>query len=653
VKISTDRSLVARCRAGKESAWDQLLESHYDGIGRFVFLAAPGVTESEVPEICRRTFIRAVGEINEVMDAPSCRVWLLRVASEEVRRIGRERLESFGQGPCDQCSSVAASELSDGRGVDGNALMRQLRGQFDRFGGPCIELAELWFFSELPEAEVAAAFDVSPDLLLRRLRMCLQRMQTLEPLRKSDVQESLDMPYPPDFARRDVGHPLGTRLAVYAKERGALITHRFPIPQAIREDVLAAVRSAFRKPCAVLPRSVMSLLVPHWRLTATVAGGALVVVIALLHGQGGGAPAGTRRTGVSNCYWSIKSELPRVLLPNSEPDLTCPTGSDGELQWSIAPAQQAKQEAAPPNATDQIQSEDPAGSLVMGSDQPEPIMDAVPATEDVTDSARAEVVESGVAESSPRVSDVAETREDLTAASEPRTVQPEPILALASSAPPADSSAPDVGTQPPPPSVLIAMVDRPTSPTRASARTDIGIEAGLTSTSEVTTRQRQFIRANMASQFRRNFNSPPMPAVLESFDLDLTQSGLTITDADGSEYRGTVDWAAAQHKDDATRQARSLAFEVKGVHRTTGEFVVFTGWLVPQRAGSILLSPMTSSPSDPAATSRMPLLAEGVLAIEGNVQYGARTRFPVHAGAARHVTPEEVAGPATHRVPST
>jgi len=289
----------------------------------------------------------------------------------------------------------------------------------------------------------------------------------------------------------------------------------------------------------------------------------------------------------------------------------------------------------------------------MGSDQPEPIMDAVPATEDVTDSARAEVVESGVAESSPRVSDVAETREDLTAASEPRTVQPEPILALASSAPPADSSAPDVGTQPPPPSVLIAMVDRPTSPTRASARTDIGIEAGLTSTSEVTTRQRQFIRANMASQFRRNFNSPPMPAVLESFDLDLTQSGLTITDADGSEYRGTVDWAAAQHKDDATRQARSLAFEVKGVHRTTGEFVVFTGWLVPQRAGSILLSPMTSSPSDPAATSRMPLLAEGVLAIEGNVQYGARTRFPVHAGAARHVTPEEVAGPATHRVPST
>ncbi len=562
-----------------------------------MFLAAPALTESEVPEMCRRTFIRAVGEINEVMDAPSCQVWLLRVASEEVRRIGRGRLESPGEGPCDQCSGVAESEPSGGRGVDNDALMRQLRRQFDWFGGPCVELAELWFFSELPEAEVAAALEVSPELLLRRLRMCLQRMQTLEPLRAGDVQESVDMPYPPDFARRDVGHPLGTRLAAYAKERGALITHRFSVPQATREEVLEAVRSAFKRPYPVLPRSAMSLLAPYWRVTATVAGGALVLVMALLHGEGGWAPAGTGRAGVSSCYWSTKSELPRVLLPDPEPDLTCPTGSDGALRWSIAPAQQATQEAAPPDAADRIQSQDPAESLVMGSDQPDP------------------------------------------------------VLPLASSAPPADSPPADGGTPPPQSPVLLAIVDRPAPATGAFVPTDI--EAGSTSALEVTTRQRQFVRANTASQFRRNFNSPPMPAVLESFDVDLTPSGLTITDADGSEYRGTLNRAAAQHEEDATSQDRSLAFEARGVHRTTGESVVFTGWLIPQRAASIVLSPIASSPSDPTATSRMPLLAEGVLAIEGNVQYGARTCFPVHADAAQHFTPEEVAGPATPRVPST
>ncbi|HOY58541.1 MAG TPA: hypothetical protein PK640_10460, partial [Verrucomicrobiota bacterium] len=639
--ISTDRSLVARCRAGKESAWEQLLDSHYDGIGRFVFLAAPVLTESEVPEICRRTFIRAVGEINQVSDAPSCRVWLLRVASDEVRRIGRERLESPGEGLCDQCSGVAASGLSEGRGVDSDALMRQLRRQFDRFGGPCVELAELWFFSELPEAEVAAALEVNPDLLLRRLRMCLQRMQTLEPLREADGQEPVDMPYPPDFARRDVGHPLGTRLAAYAKGRGALITHPFPVPQAVREEILAAVRSEFRKPCPLLPRSVMSLLAPHWRVTATVAGGALVVVMALLHGEGGSAPAGKGHAGVSNCYWSTKSELPRVLLPDSEPDLACPTGSNGELQWSIAPAHKATQEAAPPDAADRIQAEDPIESLVMGSDQPDPVVDAVPETEDLTDAARVKVVQAEVGDSPLQVSDVAQARQDLTAASEPRTVRPQSVLALASSALPADPPPPDVGTPPPPPPVLLAVVDRPTPATRTPAPTDI--EAGLPPASEVTTRPRQFVRANKASQFRRNFNSPPMPTVLESFDVDLTQSGVMIIDADGSEYRGTVDWAADQNTEDATSQARGLAFEARGVHRTTGESVVFTGWLIPQRAGSIILSPMASSPSEAAATSRMPLLVEGVLAIEGSVQYGARTRLQVHAGAARHVTPEEVA----------
>ncbi len=597
MKSSTDKSLIARCRAGKESAWDQLLESHYDGIGRFVFLAAPVLTVSEVPEICRRTFIRAVGEINEVMDAPSCRVWLLRLASEEVLRIGRKMLETPGEGPCDQCSGVAASARSTRLGVDSNALMRELRRQFDRFGGPCVQLAELWFFSELPEAEVAAALEVSPDLLLRRLRMCLQRMQTLEPLREGDGQESVDMPYPPDFARRDVGHPLGTRLAAYAKGRGALITQRFAVPQAIREEVLAAVRSAFRKPFPVLPRSVMSWLAPHWRLTATAAGGALVLVMTLLHGEGGWAPAGTGRAGVSSCYWSTKSELPRVLLPDFEPDLTCPAGSDGDLQWSIARAQQATQEAAPPHPADRIQSEDAAATLVMGSDQPDP------------------------------------------------------VLALASSAPLADSPPADVGTAPPPPPVLLAVADRPAPATGASV--SAAIVAGWTSASAVTTRQRQFVRANTASQFRRNFNSPPMPAVLESFDVDLTQSGVTIVDADGSEYRGTVDWAAARDKENATSQDRTLAFEARGVHRTSGESVVFTGALIPQRAGSIAFSPMASSASDPAATSRVPLLAEGILAIEGNVQYGARTRFSVRAAAAQRLMPEEVAGPATPQVPST
>ena len=142
-------------------------------------------------------------------------------------------------------------------------------------------------------------------------------------------------------------------------------------------------------------------------------------------------------------------------------------------------------------------------------------------------------------------------------------------------------------------------------------------------------------------------------SVLEIFDAELTESGVSLVDADGSVYAGTVSWVAGREDDGDVPQAPRLAIEANGVHRTTGESVVFKGWLIPRRTVMVVFPPSAQRPSDPAAGPEVPLLADGEFAIEGEVRYGARTRFPVRAGASQSLKSEAAGAPATHQVPST
>ncbi len=50
----------------------------------------------------------------------------------------------------------------------------------------------------------------------------------------------------------------------------------------------------------------------------------------------------------------------------------------------------------------------------------------------------------------------------------------------------------------------------------------------------------QFAQADSRARFRRNFNSPPLPNVLQSFEIQRDGSNVLVIDADGSIYNGSV-----------------------------------------------------------------------------------------------------------------
>ena len=135
--------------------------------------------------------------------------------------------------------------------------------------------------------------------------------------------------------------------------------------------------------------------------------------------------------------------------------------------------------------------------------------------------------------------------------------------------------------------------------------------------------QQNFLRVNAASSYRRNLQSPPVPAVLNQFQLQRAGEVVTVVDEDGSVYSGQVlnaepavlnqsqlqraggqarslrvnDGAAAakrelaptaerlrREQDKSGAEAGGYWFQAIGTNRSVNQRVVFTGNFLPDGA---------------------------------------------------------------------
>jgi hypothetical protein len=166
--------------------------------------------------------------------------------------------------------------------------------------------------------------------------------------------------------------------------------------------------------------------------------------------------------------------------------------------------------------------------------------------------------------------------------------------------------------------------------------------------------------------YRRNFNSPPPPPVLRSFQLRQSGVEVEIEDADGSVYRGTLSQAEVQQavlgetqSQPAQRQAVDLVrqtqeletpkppteatwrFVAVGTNLSLNERVVFAGEFVmgtnPPARGGASGNPAARSrlaPTGPAAASALhptqrPLVP--LLRIQGQAAVGEGTKLEINA----------------------
>jgi hypothetical protein len=93
------------------------------------------------------------------------------------------------------------------------------------------------------------------------------------------------------------------------------------------------------------------------------------------------------------------------------------------------------------------------------------------------------------------------------------------------------------------------------------------------SASTLSIRQ-EFSQAIGRPEFRRNFNSPPPVAVLQTFSVENTGSAVRIVDQDGSVYSGALEQEATQ-----VSNLTRFPFSAIGLNRTLDQQVRFNGAL--------------------------------------------------------------------------
>lgn len=186
-----ESELVARCRRADARAWDELFDTHYAAVGRYVFQLSPDITHEDADEIAQETFLSVIKHIAGFHGDCQLQTWLFRIAGNKARdHLEKQRAAKRGGGR--QPLSLQAENPATGRmpdapshqpGPDG-ALLHAERAllighALEQLGMPCREIIELRYFADLSYEEISRSLHLNEKTVSSRLSKCLDKLEEI------------------------------------------------------------------------------------------------------------------------------------------------------------------------------------------------------------------------------------------------------------------------------------------------------------------------------------------------------------------------------------------------------------------------------------------------------------------------------------------
>jgi RNA polymerase sigma-70 factor (ECF subfamily) len=206
--MGLEAQLLARCRRGDATAWDDLFDAHYAAAGRFIFQLASDFTVEDAEEICQEVFLSVIKNLDSFHGESQLQTWIFRIAANKARDY-RERRNAAKRGGGRADISLQAEDPESGLALDPPAdlpapdenLMNTeqaalVRASLDRLGEPCREIVELRYFGDLSYEELSATLKLNPKTVSSRLSKCLDRLEQIA--RKIFSRENPDFSRPTD-----------------------------------------------------------------------------------------------------------------------------------------------------------------------------------------------------------------------------------------------------------------------------------------------------------------------------------------------------------------------------------------------------------------------------------------------------------------------
>ena len=163
----TDAQLVARCRAGDEQAWAELVER----FSRYVYaIAIQGfrLSEADAEDVFQEVFARTYERLDALRDDSAVKPWLAQLTRnlciDKLR--DRARVE-----PTEDIEAGAVETLAE---LD---LALDIRGALEALGDPCADLLDRFFCRDESYRTIGEGLELPAGTIASRISRCLVKLR--------------------------------------------------------------------------------------------------------------------------------------------------------------------------------------------------------------------------------------------------------------------------------------------------------------------------------------------------------------------------------------------------------------------------------------------------------------------------------------------
>jgi RNA polymerase sigma factor (sigma-70 family) len=167
----TDAQLVARCRAGEEAAWNELVAR----FSRYVYgiaVQAFRLAEPDAEDVFQDCFARVYENLDKLRDDDALRPWI----GQLTRRLCIDRLRGGSrEHPVEEEEFLALADDTMGT-LDEAMTVHDALGSLS---GDCREILDRFFSQDQSYKTIGEALDIPSGTIASRISRCLAKMREL------------------------------------------------------------------------------------------------------------------------------------------------------------------------------------------------------------------------------------------------------------------------------------------------------------------------------------------------------------------------------------------------------------------------------------------------------------------------------------------
>ena len=166
----TDAQLVARCRAGDQTAWRELVER----FSRYVYaISVQGfrLAEHDAEDVFQEVFTRAYTHLDRLRDDTALRPWIAQLT----RNLCLDRLRDTSRVQPVSDEELESASIDEALAAIDDALT--VHEELAQLGEPCAELLDRFFARDESYKTIGEQLDLPAGTIASRLSRCLAKLR--------------------------------------------------------------------------------------------------------------------------------------------------------------------------------------------------------------------------------------------------------------------------------------------------------------------------------------------------------------------------------------------------------------------------------------------------------------------------------------------